>query len=173
VTALAYAPMILSTDFIDACLKADELLNSHEFQLVDKQNEKKQGASLKVVQERARHNQHQLLRGCSIYCMESIRGGFETFQSIVEANGGRCLQWRNRKGAFGASSRGDGEFHNGTDANDVVYLLSDNRQDSKAMWSRFKQMAEQSRKVPRIVLPDWLLDTAMCQKLLPTKQYEL
>ncbi|KAK5190731.1 regulator of Ty1 Transposition [Exophiala xenobiotica] len=175
VTALAYAPMVISTDYIDACLEANEQLDPKEFRLQDKENEQKLGVSLKLSRERAQKNQGQLLQGRIIYCLENIRGGFDTFKAIVGANGGECRTWRGRKGTTVPSGRADSEASTDTDANNEVYLLSndDDRKENKSLWTRFKEMAEGSRKVPRIVTADWLLETAMSQLLLPTKQYEL
>lgn len=173
VTALAYAPLVISTDFIDACLKGNKLLNAEDFKLQDKENEKRLGLSLRSSQERAKKNQNQLLQGRSIYCMENIRGGFETFKTIVEANGGRCMLWRNRRGQTVPSSRADSDASTDTDANHDVYLVTDERKENKPMWSRFKEMAEGSRKVPRVVLTDWLLETAMSQQILPPQRYEV
>ncbi|KIV79382.1 hypothetical protein PV11_06945 [Exophiala sideris] len=174
VTALAYAPLVISTDFIDACLEADELLDPEEFILEDKENEKKLGFSLQLSRDRAKSNGNQLLQGRWIYCMENIRGGFETFKTIVEANGGRCMLWRGRKGTTVPSGRADSEGVD-ADANIEVYLLSseEDRQQQKSLWNRFKEMAEGSRKSPRIVAADWLLESAMSQQVLPIKRYEL
>ncbi len=165
--------MVISTDFIDACLKADELLDPAKFKLNDKQAEKKLGFSLKESWKRATNNKNQLLRGRCIYCMEDIKGGFETFKGIVEANGGRCMLWRNRKGTTVPSGRADSEATTDTDVHNDVYLVTDEGKEHQPLWSRFKEMAEGSRKVPRIVTADWLLETAMSQQVLPTKQYEL
>ncbi|KIX04651.1 uncharacterized protein Z518_05521 [Rhinocladiella mackenziei CBS 650.93] len=173
VTALAYAPLVISTNFIDACLDEDELLDPEDFKLEDKKNEEKLGFSLKLSRERAQKNHNQLLQGRSVYCMENIHGGFDTFRVIVEANGGRCMPWRNRKGTIVPSSRADGEVGTDIDINNDVYLLSDDRKENRSLWVRFKEMVEGSRKQPRIVAADWLLETAMSQQLLPTKQYEL
>lgn len=175
VTALAYAPLVISTDFIDACLQANEFLDPEDFLLEDEENEKKLGFSLHLSRERAKSNGNQLLKGRCIYCMENIRGGFETFKTIVEANGGRCMLWRGRKGTTVPSGRADSEGGVDTDANNEVYLLSgeEDRNQQKSLWNRFKDMAEGSRKIPRIVAADWLLESAMSQQVLPIKQYEL
>ena len=154
-------------------MKEDKLLDPEDFKLNDKQNEKKLGVSLERSRERAKENRNQLLQGLSIYCMENIPGGFDTFKTIVDANGGRCMLWRNRKGTTVPSGRSDSEVNTDTDTNNEVYLLSDERKENKSLWDHFKKMAEGSRKAPRIVTTDWLLETAMSQKLLPTKQYEL
>ncbi|KEF56218.1 uncharacterized protein A1O9_07799 [Exophiala aquamarina CBS 119918] len=171
VTALAYAPMVLSTDFIDSCLKADRLLDPRGFELDDKQNEKRLGVSLKLSRDRAKKNQNRLLQGLSIYCAESIHGGFETFKAIVEANGGRCMLWRNRKSAMMPSTRAESEASTDTD-DSVVYLLSD-KEGNKSLCDRFRDMALKSRKTPRIIDPDWLIESAMSQKLLPTATYDV
>jgi len=175
VTALAYGPMVLSTSYIDACLEANELLDPERFRLNDKENEKKLGVSLRLSRERAQKNHNQLLQGRTIYCMEDIRGGFDTFKTIVDANGGECRLWRGRKGTVVPSRRADSEASTDIDANGDVYLLSNDndRKENKSLWSRFKEMVEGSRRVPRIVTADWLLETAMSQKLLPTQPYEL
>lgn len=175
VTALAYAPMVLSTSYIEACLEANELLDPGRFRLTDKESEKKLGVSLKLSRERAQKNRNQLLQGRTIYCMEDIRGGFDTFKTIVDANGGDCRLWRGRKGTTVPSKRADSEASTDIDATNDVYLLSNDtdRKETTPLWTRFKEMAEGSRKIPRIVSADWLLETAMSQKLLPTQQYEL
>ncbi|KIX94498.1 uncharacterized protein Z520_09884 [Fonsecaea multimorphosa CBS 102226] len=164
VIALAYAPLVISTDFIDACLDEDKLLDPEKYKLHDKENEKRFQLSLDKSRQRAKKNANQLLQGRCIYCVENIPGGFDTFKAIVEANGGRCMLWKNRKGTIVPSGRDD---------NHDVYLLSDNGKGNEGLCSRFKEMAEGSRKVPRIVRSDWLLETAMSQEIQPTKRYEL
>ncbi|OAG43848.1 hypothetical protein AYO21_02075 [Fonsecaea monophora] len=173
VTALAYAPLVISTDFIDACLAEDKLHNPEKFKLRDKENEKKFQLSLDKSRQRAKKNANRLLHGRSIYCMENIHGGFDIFKTIVAANGGRCMLWKNRKGTRVPSGRADSELSTDTEENHDVYLLSDNGKENHGLWSRFREMAEGSRKVPKIVTSDWLLETAMSQEIQPTKVYEL
>lgn len=171
VVALAYAPIIIDTEFIDACLENDEFLNPDDFKLKDVENEKKMGTSLKLSCERAKENRHRLLAGRSIYVVEKITGGFEAYKGIVEANGGQCMTYRGRPATIPSKRAGS---ENGVDedpSNEVVLICNDEKDDSK-LWSKFVKMAEGSRKVPRIVRSDWLLDTAMCQKIQPTAPYE-
>ncbi|OAP60883.1 hypothetical protein AYL99_05885 [Fonsecaea erecta] len=173
VTALAYAPLVISTNFIDACLVEDKMLDPEKYKLCDKENEKRFHLSLAKTRQRAKQNANQLLRGRCIYCMENIRGGFDTFKAIVVANGGRCMLWKNRKGTIVPSGRADSEGPTDADANHNVYLISDISRENQGLWSRFRKMAEESRKVPKIVASDWLLEVAMCQEIRPTKPYEL
>ena len=173
VAAIAYAPTIISTDFIDACLEKDELLDPDKFVLQDKANEKKMGFSLQLSKERAKENRNRLLAGRSVYCLETINGGWESYKSIVEANGGKCMVWRNRKGTMVPSKRAESDPDTDDDSLNEVYLLSGPGKENENLWKRFRQMAEGSRKLPLIVRQDWLLETAMCQKVLPTSNYEI
>lgn len=165
--------MVISTDFIDACLEQEDFLDPASFELVDAESEKMMGVSLQMARDRARINNNKLLQDRNVYCMANVRGGIETFQAIVEANGGRCMLWRGRKGTTVRPGRADSEVSTDIEANKDVYLLSDERRENKSLWCRFGEMAEESRNIPRVVRVDWLLDTAMSQVLLPTKQYEL
>ena len=149
------------------------MVDPEDYLLKDTENEKKYQISLKDSRKRAQKNTNQLLQGRCIYCMENITGGFETFQAIVEANGGRCMLWKNRKGTTVPSGRAGSEESTDTDANNDVYLLSDDSKGNQGLWSRFREMVEASRKAPKIVKTDWILETAMAQQLRPTKPYEL
>ena len=48
VNALAYAPVIMHTDFVDSCLKQNELLDPRDFPLVDKTAESKFHISMRL-----------------------------------------------------------------------------------------------------------------------------
>lgn len=96
VNALAYSPVIVNIDFITQCLKKNELLNSEDFELVDQDAEERFSFSLKEAAARAAKNKNKLLQGYNIYCVDTIRGGFDAFKSIVDANGGQCLLFRGR-----------------------------------------------------------------------------
>lgn len=170
--AVAYAPEIISTDYIDACLKKNEALDPKKFKLKDTASEKKMGVSLDVSRERAQENQQRLLHGRQIYCVEKISGGFDTYQAIIEANGGTCVIYRGRHATI-PSGRGGGEDGTEDDPQNEVYLLSSDSKEDSRLWTRFTQMAEGSRKRARIVRSDWLLDSAICQEVQPPEEYEL
>jgi len=174
VSALAYAPAIISTEFIDACLESHDLPDPDKFALKDKPNEKKLGFTLKQSRERAKENRNQLLVGRTVYCMENILGGYETYKSIVEANGGECNSYRGRPTTMVPSQRADSETSTADDESQKeVILISSPGQENSKLWTKFKAMVEGSRKLPRIVRSDWLLETAMHQKILPFGQYEI
>ena len=171
---MAYAPTIISTEFIDRCLEEDELLESIDFLLQDEANEKRFSISLAQSQKRAKDNRNRLLQGRIIYCVENVHGGFETYKSIVEANGGYCNMYRGRPVTMVPSRRADSETSTADDdAQAEVFLISGAGKDQERLWARFRQMAEGSRKVPKVVRPDWLLESAMAQQVLPVGNYEL
>lgn len=107
--------------------------------------------------------------------MENIHGGYETFRSIVEANGGQCNSYKGRSGTMVPSRRADSETSmTEDDSQNEVYLVSgDDDKENEKVWTRFKAMAAGSRKIPRIVRADWLLETAMYQKMVPARDHEI
>jgi hypothetical protein len=173
VAALAYAPTVISTDYIDACLQQEEYLDPEKFLLKDQANEKRLGVSLAMSRNRAIENKKELLKGRTIYCVENIHGGFETFKSIAEANGGQCLQYRGRHINMIPSTRAGSETSTDEDVQHEVYLLSGPGPENRRLWSKFREMAGNSRKSARIATTEWLIETAMCQTIKPIVNYEL
>ena len=174
VTALAYAPVIISTSLIDACLKDERLHDTDKFLLKDRANEKKYGVTLEQSRERAVENKNHLLAGRTIFCVRDIHGGFDTFKSIIAANGGQCNSYEGRPHNLVGSRRyGSEEGDTEDDVQKDAILISGQTDQNLKLWRRFQQMAEGSRKVPRIVKADWLLETAIAQKVLPFDKHEL
>jgi hypothetical protein len=178
VNALAYAPVIMSTEFVDSCLEQDELLDPKDFPLVDKIAESKFHISLAKSLGNAKKNKNKLLRGFRVYCVEDIRGGFEAFKSIVEANGGECLLFRGRLALNNTSRREesddeDEEMQDDEPARSEAFLLSGAERKHSRLWPRFRQLAGDVKRTPRIVRVDWLLDMAMSQELRAADEYEL
>lgn len=166
--------MIISTDFITACLKKNELLDPAGYVLEDKAAEKRFGFSLEVALSNAKENKNRLLQGYQIYCVESIRGGFEAFKSIVDTNGGNFTLFRGRV-SYQAQRE---ESNDDSDKDDSwsrkeVYLLSSVVPEHQRLWPRFRQMVQGIGKTPRIVRVDWLLDIVMSQELRAADEYEL
>ena len=155
-------------------MEREQLVKPEKYELKDKANERKLGFSLALSLERAKENHNQLLQGHTIYCVESIHGGFETFKSIIEANGGLCNSYNGRPGTRVPSRRADSESSTtDDDTQNEVYLISGPEIENTRLWAKFRTMAEGCRKSPRIVRPDWLLETAMTQKLMPVGNHEL
>lgn len=82
--------------------------------------------------------------------------------------------YRGRPDTMVPSRRADSEgILTDDDAQAEVYLISSIEKEHVKLRDRFRQMAEGSRKVPRVLKSDWLLATAMAQKMLPIEGYEL
>lgn len=174
VNALAYSPVIVNTDFITQCLKKNELLDPKDFALVDEAAEERFSFSLGEAAAKAKQNKNRLLQGHNIYCIETIRGGFDAFKSIVDANGGNCLLFRGR---LSHKVQPQDSSDDGSDDEDPseteVYLLSSVIPEHQKLWPRFRQIVQEIGKTPRIVRVDWLLDMAMSQELHAADDYEL
>jgi hypothetical protein len=178
VNALAYAPVIVSTEFITSCLQKGELLDPADFPLKDKEAEKKYNFDLSCVTANAKKNKNKMLRGYRIYCVEDIRGGFDAFKSIVETNGGECMLFRGRLAIVNQSRREESddeesEVEDENPARKEVFLLSSAGTKHSRIWPRFRQLALDIKKTPRIVHVDWLLDMAMSQETRSANKYEL
>lgn len=182
VNALAYGPVILNTDFVSSCLKQDKLLDPADFPLVDKAAESKYHITLANALDNAKKNKNKLLRGFRFYCVEDIRGGFDAFKSIVDANGGECLLFRGRLALANHSRREESDDDESEESDEIetdqpgrneVFLLSSVESRHARLWPRFRQVAGDIKRTPRIVRVDWLLDMAMSQELKDVEEYEL
>ena len=152
---------------MEQCLAKSEKLPPENFPLQDTEGEKRLGFRLSDAIKRAKANKHQLLQDTAVYCTENIRGGFDTYKSIVEVNGGKCMLYRARAGSI-TSARGgglDGSMEGTGPARDeYVYLMSGTTADEVRLWPKFRQAVQGVGKVPRIVRTDWILDLALSQQ---------
>lgn len=166
ICALAHAPVILSTKFVDDCLSQNQSPEPGNYLLQDTENEKKMGFKLSESLVRAKSNKGHLLQGYSIFCIESIHGGFETYRSIVEVNGGKCLLYRARAGTIAALRADPDEETDSLEAGSsgYVYLISGTTPEEAKLWPKFRQMIEGMGKSPLVVRHDWILDLALSQK---------
>jgi hypothetical protein len=161
--ALASSVMILNAQFIDACLSSNKLPDTSKYVLVDRDNEKRFGVKLADAVKRAQKNKRALLAGTAVFATPSIPNGTDTYKSIVEANGGEFAVYNpNMK----LAQREEGEQVE-------VYLISGVTAAEKALWPKFRRMAEGCGHEARVVGTEWLLDTAMHQSLLWKQSYLL
>lgn len=121
-------------------------------------------------------NKGQLLQKYLIYCTEAVHGGYDTYKSIVEANGGKCLVYRARA-ATSISGR-TGAIDD--DADDIetaspkyIYLMSGVTHDEARLWPKFRKMAQTLGRVPRIVKTDWMINLGLSQQIQWHESYEL
>jgi hypothetical protein len=160
--ALASGAVIVSSDFIDVCLENGEMPPVEQYLLKDAANEKRFKLKLKDAVKRARFNERRLLQDVAVCCTPDIINGPDTFRAIVEANGGIFYVYRGRGGFV--LKKGENETEDRPE-NEPIYLLSGVKPDEKKLWPKFEQMARDGGMVPRIVLTEWLLDTAMSQEI--------
>lgn len=166
ICALAHAPSIISTNFVDDCLAQNTRLDPESYLLQDIEGEKRMGSKISDSLARAKSNKGQLLQGYVVYCTENIHGGFETYKSIVEVNGGKCLMYRARAGSTATLRAGLDEDSDDSEAGTpgYVYLISDTTPEEAKLWPRFRQMIAGMGKNPLIVSHDWVVDIALLQK---------
>ncbi|KAL8949659.1 MAG: hypothetical protein Q9222_004260 [Ikaeria aurantiellina] len=168
VCALARAPMVISTDFVNDCLAKNSRLEPEDYLLSDPAGEQKVGCKLSDAVSRAKNHRGHLLRGMSLYCTETVKGGFDVFKAITEANGGKCLLYKARAGSTIASKAGGQEDEPedmDTDDPQYIYLISGSTPAEAALWPKFRQMVQGTGKLPRIAETDWLLNSALRQEL--------
>lgn len=174
---MARAPTVLSTDFVEDCLKRNQLLPTQAYLLEDVQGEKRYSIKLSEAVLRAQTNRGRLLQGQTIYVTENIFGGFDTYKSIVEANGGKCLLYKARAGSSFVPVRDDRTINN--DQEDLeedpeyVYLVSGTSTQEAKLWPRFRQLAKENGVVSRIASTDWMLDLALSQQIRWDDVYEI
>ena len=168
--------MVVSTQYIDDCLTKNERLEPEDYLLVDPVGEEKQNFKLNDAVSRAKNHRGRLLHGMSIYCTEPVKGGFDTYKAIIEANGGTCILYKARAGSTAASkASGPDEDSDDMDIDDpeYVYLVSGSTPAEVALWPKFRQMVQGTGKLARITETDWLLNSALRQELHWDDVYEL
>ncbi|KAI7492862.1 hypothetical protein KC367_g8956 [Hortaea werneckii] len=195
VAALASAPLVVDSKYLDTALKQGKLPSKPSL-LHDRETEDRLGFRLSEALDRARTNRHKLLAGWTVFVTKDIQGGFETYKEIVRVNGGDVMMYAGRTGLKMPPSRrsrrdekekeshGDGtgsgsedgeggddtvgeESQNQGDEDelDCVYLVSGTTEAEKKLWKGFRSTAEKQELVPRIVRTDWLLNAAMSQRV--------
>lgn len=176
IRAMAHAPMILSTEFVKDSLDRNEKLNPRSYILKDREGEKNYDLKLSEVGKRAKANKGRLLGSQSIYCTEDIAGGFDTYKSIITANGGRCLLYRARAGSITSAKAGGLESADDEEEledPEYVYLISGTTPGEVKLWPKFRSMVQGIGRIPRIVKSAWMLDLALRQEIRWTDEYEL
>lgn len=168
---------MLSTDFVDDCLEAEERLNPDNYLLEDAEGEARIGHRLSNALVKAKQNKGKLLQGMQIYVTEAIHGGFDTYKAIVEVNGGNCLLYRARAGSHLPSRTNPDDSDPAEDDEDErlqhVYLMSGTTPAEAKLWPRFRQMVQERGKTPCIVRNDWMLNLALSQEIHWKDQYGL
>jgi hypothetical protein len=180
VCALANAPLVVDTKYLDAALKQKKLLEDPAT-LQDRDAEKRMGINLAESLERAKINEHRLFRGWSIFVTRDIPGTFDTFKSIITLNGGQAMMYQGRTGTTipkrrlrdDPSAGGESQHQGGDDEYDCVYLVSGTSEPEQKLWKSFAELAAKQDLEARIVKADWLLHAAMSQQITWKDMWEL
>jgi hypothetical protein len=165
--ALATGPVIVSSEFIDTCIRDGKVPNTKNFLLRDQENEERFQLKLKDAISRAKANKRSLLRCVPVYCTAEIPNGPETYKAIVESNGGIFSIYRARGGSTIKPTKPEED----DGPPEPVYLLTGTRPEERKLWGKFTEMAEAGNMIPRIVAHEWLLDVAMSQQLRWAEKY--
>lgn len=178
VAALACAPTLVSTTYLDYALKNNKLPSPEKHALDVKDFEEANGFRMSEAVARARQNNHRLLKDWTIFCTQNVAGGFDTYKHIIEANGGKCAMWKGRTTSITASKRSKNSTteesqNQAEDDGNVLYLISDPDKKEFGNWAKFRELAARENMVPRIVKTEWLLITAMSQYVHWKEDWEL
>ena len=151
---------------MDDCLSQNQKLEPEDYLLQDTDGEKRMGFTLSDSLGRAKSNKGQLLQGYLVFCTENIHGGFETYKSIAEVNGGKCLLYRARAGSTATLRPDPDEENDSPEAGSpgYVYLMSGTTPEEAKLWPKFRQMIEGLGRSPLVVRNDWILDLALSQR---------
>jgi hypothetical protein len=166
ICALAHAPYVVSTSFLDYCIKNKKVPEPAKYPLQDRETEERLGIKLRDSVEQAAQNKGQLLQGWQIFCTQDVNGGFDIYKAIIEANGGVAMLYKGRtamnvtKRSFDAANVAAAESQ-GEDTGNTLYLISGDKKTEVGLWDKFKQMAEAADMVPVITRADWLLSVTM------------
>jgi hypothetical protein len=180
VCALASAPLVVDTNYLDAALKQKKLLEDPAT-LKDRDAEKRMGFVLTEALDRAKINDHKLFRGWSIFVTRDIPGTFDTFKSIITLNGGNPMMYQGRTGTTipkrrlrdDPSAGGESQHQGGDEEYDHVYLVSGTSEPEQKLWKSFTELAAKQDLEARIVKSDWLLHAAMSQQITWKDMWEL
>jgi len=172
VAALAAAPLVVHTRYLDTALKQNKLIEDPTL-LQDHDNEGRFGFKLADTLDRAKVNDHKLLRGWSIFVTRDIAGGFDTYKEIITINGGDAYMYQGRTGLTlpkrrlrdDPESGSESQHQGGDEEYDYVYLVSGTTEPELKLWKAFRSLAEKQGLQTRIVKSDWLLSTAMSQQV--------
>lgn len=180
VCALASAPLVVDTAYLDYALKQKALKESPSV-LQDRDAEERLGFKLSKAIERAKINNRKLLRGWHIFITKDVAPGFDTYKEIVTLNGGSAYLYQGRTGVTIPKRRirddpdaGEESQHQGADDEfDYVYLVSGVSGPEQKLWKSFSELVKKQGLEARVVKNDWLLYAAMSQEVKWRDEYGL
>jgi len=175
-SAIANAPEVVNLEFLDYVLKHRKLPEDiSKYYLVDNAGETSFDFKLNEALKRAVINKGKLFRGWTIYLTDKLKGGFETYKDIIEANSGSAIVYRGRTGvqlphrrpiaAQDPDAGQESQHQGGDEETEYVYLVSSLKEEDMKIWSTFRALAAKQELKARIVSTDWLLNAAIIQEI--------
>jgi hypothetical protein len=166
-TALAHAPEIVSSSFLDHCLQNKSIPTGKElekFRLQDLSGEQTYlyGLKLQDALDRASLNNRKLLKDWQIFVTPNIQGGIEIYKDAVETNGGKCFVFKDRMKVQVSKRGGRGDTQDESQQQ-RLFLVSGGGKADASLWKGFKDMAQGANMVPVIASSEWLLNVVMAQ----------
>ncbi|KAG5518424.1 hypothetical protein PMAC_002818 [Pneumocystis sp. 'macacae'] len=153
-SALAYAPKVLSINWIKMCIKEKKIIDESNYFLFDPQSEMKYNFKLVESLKRASENKHSLFKGylfqISPGAVSNYNNGIDTVKQIIEANGGVCVSTTSRRNEI--------EYEGF-----LVVLISNNLNDRAS--KNFIEKCKKTNQVPLIYNMEWVLTTVLRQEL--------
>lgn len=181
VCALASAPTIVDSKFLDTTLKHNKIPDPEKYPLRDRDSEERLGFKLAESVERASDNNRKLLRGWSIFVTKDVNGIFDTYKDIITLNGGTAFMYQGRTGVTLPKRRvrddpeagAESQHQGGDEEFDYVYLISGTEASEVKLWKTFRDLAAKQGLEARIVKTDWLLSAAMRQRIEWDEKWQL
>lgn len=160
VCAIANAPVVVDTSYLDYALQNDALMEGARV-LSDPEAEAKYDFKLSEALDRAKANAHRLLAGWHIFVTKDVQGGFETYKDIINTNGGAPYLYAGRTGMQIARPPNPRE---GEEAKEV-FLVSGEGEAERKLWKTFRALAGKQGLKPKVVKTEWLLTCCLVQEL--------
>lgn len=169
VAALACAPLVVDTKYLDTALKQNKLVENPA-PLFDREGEERYGFKLSDAIERAAANERQLFDGWTIFVTKDVNGGYDTYKDIVTLNGGSALLYQGRTGLTLPRPR---ESKDDEDEANGVYLVSGRTDAELKLVKTFRALADKQGVKARVVETNWLLNAAMSQTISWEDRWEV
>ncbi|BFZ60104.1 regulator of Ty1 Transposition [Saitoella coloradoensis] len=151
-SAIPYAPIIISTEWLEACLADRKIADVDEYILQDKKMETQYKCKLADTLDRARKNQRTLFKGYIVHLTTGIKGGVEPSTRIIEANGGKV--------EIGVpSTRQLATKEEGVERV-IVSIEKDRKQ-----WDKLVKAARVKGEDPHVYSTEWILTSVLRQEL--------
>ncbi|KAK4634623.1 BRCT-containing protein 1 [Fulvia fulva] len=167
VSALACAPLVVDTSFLEYALSKKKLQDNPPI-LKDKDNEDRLGFTLSESLKLAKRNKRKLFANWAICVTKDVNGGFDTYKEIISLNGGETMMYQGRQKLSLAkpTNQAGNEF-------DYVYLVSGKSEAEMKLWKKFRENASSQGVEAKIVSSDWVLNAAMSQKITLSEKWVL